>query len=326
MAASELKTDRKLDILSRTIPTPGPSRTSLKPSVDDTPGHDADADTSMDDQSFASADQSMSMGDLSFQGGGGRVSDPFLVRPDAPMSNPKDGRSTQADDDDDEESGSDTASESGSVSDDEEAVIAALTPDVRTQTRESTVESEDPLAADISFISQSSVTNDDEEEEEEEEDEEDDDEDDVYTSEEEADEEDAADDQESSFAASTGTSTEPDDASSSSDESVVRRNSVRRRKTGSPVKKSASPTKTTAKTVRAKPPTGAKVSHVSSSADSIITPLGERVGRQDMSASTDGADIEDDEDDDEDVAPVVKTPMKKRYVYSALEELVMTGG
>ena len=87
MAAAELKTDRKLDILSRTIPTPAPARTI--PTTVDTPGSAVTAsegEVSMD-QSFESAEQSMADIDMSFNSvvgngsAGGRLSDPFLVKP-----------------------------------------------------------------------------------------------------------------------------------------------------------------------------------------------------------------------------------------------------
>lgn len=351
-----MKTDRKLDILSRTIPTPAPARTT-RVNVD-TPGSVLSAVTASEgdmsmDQSFESAEQSMSADiDMSFDrpstAAGKVLSDPFVVKPvqvkDTSGRHLTAGKHDEEEDEDDvTDEGSATASESDD-DEDEEAVIATLTPDVRYRAREATVESEDPLAS-APVHSPSSLTSDEEEEEEEEEEFEDDDEeeeeeevededeDHAYTEEEddEADEEDGA-DQESSFAAST--STEPDASSGSESESeseadLRRQSSTRRRKTGSPIKKSApgpsnggkKPTKSTpirrpsnAKTIRPKmKPTTPKSkdrrltngtnSTRPSDADSMILPLGERKAQDKMT---------DDADEEDEIVPTKPTPKKKR--------------
>lgn len=364
VAASEMKTDRKLDILSRTIPTPAPARTAY--ANVDTPGSVLSAVTASEgdmsmDQSFESAEQSMSMADIDMSfdrpaATGGRLSDPFLVKPvqvkDTAGRHLTAGKQDADDDDDDEnvsDEGSDTASESDDEQD-EEDVIATLTPDVRYRAREDTVESEDPLAA-MPDPSSSSLTSEEEEEEEFEEDNDEDededeegegveDEDHAYTEEEddEADEEDGA-DQESSFAASTSTDPDASDSESEAEsedegESKFRRqSSIRRRKTGSPIKKSLpnpsssgkkhTNTKSTpirrpsnAKTIRPKVKTAtttpksrdrrlstATTSTRPSDADSMIIPLGERKAQDKMT---------DDADEEDEIVPTKPTPKKKR--------------
>jgi hypothetical protein len=308
--ASENKTDRKLDILSRTIPTPGPMRRR-----EETP----DGDTSME-QSFESAEQSLSVSeDASFDQG----SDPFIMPSKAAP------RHAVQDAEDEDEDGSDTASEDEDE-DDEEAVNATLSPRHRRDTVRPTpaladvsMESEDPLAAmdhlnvsrdeagssdltDEEGISGegededegSEEDEDDEEEEEEEELEEDD--------EEVADDEDEGEAGESSFATSNATSdTASDSASDSdvysergrggrdSDESAVGRGATQRRKSGSPIKKSRPSVPSSSK---AKPK-----STTVRSTKKVISPLQER-------RAQDVIEISDDE------VVAVKTPQKKRYV------------
>jgi len=314
--ASENKTDRKLDILSRTIPTPGAMRRR-----EETP----EGDTSME-QSFESAEQSLSISeDTSFDQG----SDPFLV-PSKPRSH------AIEQEDEDEEEGSDTASEDEDEDedeDDEEAVNATLSPRHRRDTVRPTpaladvsMESEDPLAAmdhlnvsrdeagssdltDEEGISDEDVDEDEDDEEEEDEEMEEDDE-------EVADDEDEGEAGDSSFAASTATS---DTASNSdtdsdvysergrggrnSDESAVGRGATQRRKSGSPIKKSRpsipSSSKAKPKTAPTRPP-----------AKKVVSPLQEKLVQ-------DVIDISDDE------IVAVKTPQKKRYVPSALADTLL---
>jgi hypothetical protein len=309
--ASENKTDRKLDILSRTIPTPGPMRRR-----EETP----DGDTSME-QSFESAEQSLSVSeDASFDHG----SDPFLM-PSKPRQ-----QATGEEDEEDEEDGSDTASEDEDEDeDDEEAVNATLSPRHRRDTVRPTpaladvsMESEDPLAAmdhlnvsrdeagssdltDEEGISGegededegSEEDEDDSEEEEEEELEEDD--------EEVADDEDEGEAGDSSFATSTATSDTASNSESDSDvysergrggrdsdESAVGRGATQRRKSGSPIKKSRPSVPSSSK---AKPK-----STTVRSTKKVVSPLQER-------RAQDIIEISDDE------VVAVKTPQKKRY-------------
>jgi hypothetical protein len=312
--ASENKTDRKLDILSRTIPTPAPMRRR-----DETPS--ADGETSME-QSFESAEQSLtSEMDGSFDEG----SDPFLMPVKAVPR-----QLDEEEDEEEEDDGSDTVSESESdeeEDDDEEAVIATISPGHRRDTVRPTpapamgdesMESEDPLAAmdhlnvSIDQDEQSDMTDEDEEGEEEadsgEEEEDDSEEED---DEEVADDEDEGDAGESSFATSTATS---DTASNSdtdsdtysergrrvdSDDSAVGRGATQRRKSGSPIKKSR-PSTSAPSASKPKPIKSAPVR----SAKKVVSPLQEKMVQ----------DVIEISDDDEMIAVAVKTPQKKRYV------------
>ena len=322
MEASENKTDRKLDILSRAIPTPGLIRRR-----DETPSNDGD--TSME-QSFESAEQSLlASEDASFD----QISDPFLMPAKIVP------RLAEEDEDEDEEDeGSDTVSESENDDEDEdeeEAVIATLSSHRRDTVRPApavadvSMESEDPLAAmDHMNVSMegdgsSDLTDDDEEEGNEEpgseEDENDDDDEEEDDSEEEEDEE-VADDEdegvegESSFAASTATS---DTASASdsdsdvysdrgrgkgrdSDESAVGRGATQRRKSGSPIKKSRPSAPSTSKVKAAPAPKAARLS-----VKKVKSPLQEKMVQDVIEIS-----------DDEEIVAAVKTPQKKRYVLS----------
>ena len=307
MEASENKTDRKLDILSRTIPTPGPMRRR-----EETP----DGDTSME-QSFESAEQSLSVSeDASFDHG----SDPFLM-----PSKPRQHATEQ-----DEEDGSDTASEDEDEDedeDDEEAVNATLSPRHRRDTVRPTpaladvsMESEDPLAAmdhlnvsrddagSSDLTDEEDVSGEDEDEDSEEDEEEDDEEEMEEDDEEVADDEDEGGAGESSFATSTATSDTASNSDSDSDsdvyserggggrdsdESVVGRGATQRRKSGSPIKKSRPSVPSSSK---AKP----KLT-TARSTKKVVSPLQER-------RAQDVIEISDDE------VVAVKTPQKKRYV------------
>ncbi|ORY35365.1 P-loop containing nucleoside triphosphate hydrolase protein [Naematelia encephala] len=77
VAAGELKTDRKLDILSRTIATPAAPRTTHL--SNDTPATEAELDTSVDESFEAAIDESLAVMDESIDVG--RMSDVFLVQP-----------------------------------------------------------------------------------------------------------------------------------------------------------------------------------------------------------------------------------------------------
>jgi hypothetical protein len=314
--ASENKTDRKLDILSRTIPTPGPIRRR-----EETP----DGDTSME-QSFESAEQSLSVSeDASFDHG----SDPFLM-PSKPRQ-----QATEEEDEDDAEDGSDTASEDEDEDedeDDEEAVNATLSPRHRRDTVRPTpaladvsMESEDPLAAmdhlnasrdeagSSDLTDEEGISGEDEDEdegsEEDEDDEEEEEEEELEEDDEEvADDEDEGEAGESSFATSTATSDTASNSESDSDvysergrggrdsdESAVGRGATQRRKSGSPIKKSR-PSVPSSSKVKAKPK-----STTVKSTKKVISPLQER-------RAQDVIEISDDE------VVAVKTPQKKRYV------------
>ena len=308
MEASENKTDRKLDILSRTIPTPGAMRRR-----EESP----DGDTSME-QSFESAEQSLSVSEDTSSDHG---SYPFLV--------PSKPRQHAIEQDEDAEDGSDTASEDEDENedeDDEEAVNATLSPRHRRDTVRPTpaladvsMESEDPLAAmdhlnvsahgagSSDLTDEEGVSDEDEDEEEDDDEEEEDEE--MEDDEEVADDEDEGEAGESSFAASTATS---DTASNSdtdsdvysergrggrnSDESAVGRGATQRRKSGSPVKKS---TPSIPSAFKSKP----KTAPTRVSAKKVVSPLQEKMVQDVIEVS-----------DDEIVA--VKTPQKKRYVPS----------
>ena len=103
--AGELKTDRKIDILSRTM-TPGKSRQPLRPDMtylDGTPDIDDASFDGTDDPSFESArDDSFVEGSVSPMVRG-RVSDPFVVR---------EGEVNSASETEDEEDVSDAETES----------------------------------------------------------------------------------------------------------------------------------------------------------------------------------------------------------------------
>jgi hypothetical protein len=311
-----------------------------------------DADTSME-QSFESAEQSM----LDSENGEGdeSISDPFLMpsstaiqvtskglRSGAPTASRTKRMDVVEDEEEDED---DTASEDDE--DDEEAVIATLTPDVRdlSQSRptpasqtlarglllraepigmvDTSMESEDPLAAmddldisnpDIQADEDEESTDEEDEEEEEEEGEEDEEEDE----DEEADDEDAA---ESSFAASASASTDsasgfdsdriPDDSGSGSDseDSAIGKSASRRRKTGSPVKKGRSsalprPSTNARNSIKPKPIAKGKATP---SKVKVKSPLQERFVQETIT-------IDSEEEDDEiiTVAAVAKTPIKKK--------------
>lgn len=312
MEASETKTDRKLDILSRTIPTPGPMRRR-----DETPS--ADGETSME-QSFESAEQSLSEVDASFDQG----SDPFLVPSKVALLH-------------EEDDGSDTVSESEEEDedeDDEEAVMDAISPRHRRDTVRPTLaladvsmESEDPLASmghlDVSRneAGSSDLTDDEalsnEDSDEEEEDDEDDEEADSEEDEEVADDEDEGAEGESSFAASTATSDTASNSDSDSDvysergrggrdsdESAVGRGNTQRRKSGSPIKKSRPSIPSSTSQKQALPSSSKKVvkSVPVRTTKKVVSPLQEKLV-QDF--------VESDDDDDVEVI-VVKTPQKKR--------------
>jgi hypothetical protein len=310
-----------------------------------------DADTSME-QSFESAEQSM----LDSENGEGdeSISDPFLMPSSTATQVSSTGlesrapivrRTKRVDEEDEEEDEDDTASEDNE--DDEEAVIATLTPDVRdlSQSRptpasqtlarglllraepigmvDTSMESEDPLAAmddldisnpDIQADEDEESTDEEDEEEEEEEGEEDEEEDE----DEEADDEDAA---ESSFAASASASTDsasgfdsdriPDDSGSGSDseDSAIGKSASRRRKTGSPVKKGRSsalprPSTNARNSIKPKPIAKGKATP---SKVKVKSPLQERFVQETIT-------IDSEEEDDEiiTVAAVAKTPIKKK--------------
>ena len=310
--ASENKTDRKLDILSRTIPTPGPMRRR-----EDTP----DGDTSME-QSFESAEQSLSVPeDAAFDHG----SDPFLMpskpRQHATERNEEDGSDTASEDEDEDEN-------------DEEAVNATLSPRHRRDTVRPTpaladvsMESEDPLAAmdhlnvsrdeagSSDLTDEEGISGDDDEEEDDEEDDEEESQDEEEEELEEDDEE-VADDEdegeagESSFATSTAASDTASNSDSDSDsdvysdrgrggrdsdESAVGRGATQRRKSGSPIKKSRPSLPSSSKS-KPKPK-----STTVRAPKKVNSPLQER-------RAQDVIEISDDE------VVAVKTPQKKRYV------------
>lgn len=244
VAASELKADRKLDILSRAIPTPMPQKTvSLSPA------------------SFAGeVDDSMEASQGAPSSKGGRMSDPFLLPSTSTTSRARQTAKTEEGDESDDDL------------EDEEEVIQALKSGSRQGSeitsrvaREMTEESEDPL--NLSHLGDNSVAmtdmrsqgeDDDDSElsegtasedtETETEDEEEDvlgldepeyaeEEDENYEDEEADDEKTGVSEQESSFAIST--ESEPaSDGDTSESESPVRRATTKRRTTGSPVKPS----------------------------------------------------------------------------------------
>jgi hypothetical protein len=265
------------------------------------------------------------------------ISDPFLVP--APVQ----------DDGSDTVSGSD---EEEDGSDDEEAVIATLGPGHRRDTvrptpastpapardvEDASFESEDPLAAmDHLNIEQeqdgSSSLSDVSQDEDEDEEDEDTDSGEEDTEEEEEDEEDdeleVADDEgegESSFAASTATAstnsdTDPEsdlDVDDDSDDSAIGKSTARRRKTGSPIKKSR-PSSSAPKTkIVPHSTTKAKFPKASSSVmkETKSAPAPARRMKSPLQEKTtqDTIPIEVDSDDEEEII-AVKTPSKKRYV------------